>query len=463
MGHRWKGFEHPELYEMINSGPGPAASEPQTNYWVSLTDELSQVDEDLNTRLTKMGSSWEGQAAESAQSGLTPLAAWAGDAETGSTVMRISSENQADYISDARARMPEPVSVTTPAPSTWDKVTAGASAVTGNPGPALQVAVQAADHEMQEAAQSEAQQRAVETMQTYETSSTWNRDTLGTFVAPPDVVVSSPPPQGGTAGHVDPAQSQVNTVAHSSYQSTSSNGYTVPTSGGGGGGSVSPTGGGTTTPQVPNGGSGSVSTPPSVTIPPGSATTPSGITPPSTLPPGTPNPGPTPGFNPPINTNPGPGWQNNTFVPGFGNTNNVETNGRGPLSRGPNGPVNAGDVARKGMPMRGGLPGGGSGLGGGLGGADPEGSRPNSQLGRGGMPGESVVRSGPGAAGAAGRGGVTGPRSGAPGATGAGGRRADGEDDDEHFAPDYLLETDDVFGDDRRVAPTVIGESTPQE
>jgi hypothetical protein len=46
---------------------------------------------------------------------------------------------------------------------------------------------------------------------------------------------------------------------------------------------------------------------------------------------------------------------------------------------------------------------------------------------------------------------------------GAGGRRADDEDDEERYAPDYLLETEDVFGDDRRVAPTVIGESTPQE
>lgn len=459
MGHRWNGYEHPELYAMINSGPGPAASEPQTTYWASLTEELSQVDETLNTKLSKMGVSWEGKAAESAQSGLTPLAAWAGDAETGSTVMRISSENQADYISDARARMPEPVEVTTPAPSTWDKITAGVSAATGNPGPAVQVAVQAVDHEMQEAAQSEAQQRAVETMRTYDSSSTWNRDTLGTFVAPPDVVVSTPPPQGGTAGHIDPAQLQTGSLAHSGSQTTSSNGYTVPTGGSGGVGSLGPTGGGgTTQPYLPPGGSGSVSTPPSVAIPPGSTTTPSGLTPPASLPPSTLPPGQNPVPNQQFTTNPGPGWQNSPYGPGPGNTNTVPPGGQGP-----NGPVNAGDVARRGMPTRGGLPGGGNGPGG-VGGAGAEGSRPNSQLGRG-LPGENVVRSGPGAAGAgaAGRGGVAGPRSGAPGAMGGGGRRADGEDDDEHFAPDYLLETDDVFGDDRRVAPTVIGESTPQE
>ncbi|MGH3759811.1 MAG: hypothetical protein ACRDTB_18865, partial [Actinophytocola sp.] len=59
------------------------------------------------------------------------------------------------------------------------------------------------------------------------------------------------------------------------------------------------------------------------------------------------------------------------------------------------------------------------------------------------------------AAGAGGR-GVVGPM-------GAGGRRGDGEDDEERYAPDYLLETEDVFGDDRRVVPPVIGGATPQE
>src|ERR1044072_3217700 len=105
MANRWRGYGHPELYNMINSGPGPAASEPQTAYWQSLASELTQVDEDLNTKLNNMGATWEGQAAESAQSGLTPLAEWASDAETGSSVMRTSSELQADYISDARAHL----------------------------------------------------------------------------------------------------------------------------------------------------------------------------------------------------------------------------------------------------------------------------------------------------------------------------------------------------------------------
>jgi len=466
MGYRWRGFEHPQLYNMINSGPGSAASEPQTVYWKSLTEELGQVDEALNKKLSTMGASWEGQAAERAQSGLTPLAEWAGDAETGSSVMRISSENQADYISDARSRMPPPVKVTTPAPSGWDMATAGLSVLGGNPLPAAQVASQAADHEMQEAAQSEAEQRAVQTMQTYESSSTWNRDTLGTFVAPPDVVVSTPPPQGGTGTAVDGSHSQVNNVSGSSGGSTSSQSH-IPTTGPHGAG-LTPTGssGGGPNNLVPGGGTGGSG----VALPPAAATSPAGLTPPAGQPPfgqppvNTLPPGPTPGGNPPLNTGPSLPGQNPGLLPTLNNANNSNlpnTGARGPLNANPNVlPTggNAGDVARRGVPLRGGLPGGMGGFG--------------------GAPGEGgVVRSGPGGAGAAGgrgaggtagatagRGaGGVGGRGGTAGAMGAGGRRGEREDDDEHYAPDYLLETDDIFGDDRRVSPTVIGEATIME
>jgi hypothetical protein len=64
-----------------------------------------------------------------------------------------------------------------------------------------------------------------------------------------------------------------------------------------------------------------------------------------------------------------------------------------------------------------------------------------------------------------GPGGPGGPggRPGQGGAGGAaGGRGGEGEDDIEHKAADYLVETDDVFGDERLVAPPVIGEMPQQ-
>ena len=470
MGYRWRGFEHPELYKMINDGPGPKASDPQTMYWQSLSEELAQVDQDLNSRLTQLGSRWEGKASETAQAGLTPLAEWAGDAETGSTVMKVSSENQGEYIADARAKMPSPVEVTTQAPSGWDKFLAGAAAATGNLGPAVDVAAQAADHEAQEAAQSEAEQRAIETMQTYESSSTWNRETLGTFVAPPDVVVATPAPQ--PTGGVD----RVLINSTSQYSGSDVGGSS------GGSGSNFPSPQGQNTPQVQSGGNtDQVITPPGGgggggggTVVGTNPTNPGGTLPPATttpqdvfVPPTT-NPNPQLPLNQlPINPNPNP-------VPPAPNPGGQPPFlGTGP---GPFGPGdNASDIARRALPLRpgllpgqsgpfgqnpfgggpGGLPGGGPGAG------VIDGERAPSQLGRGGIgaggvPGENgVVRNGPGAAGAAGGRGAGG---GVHGPAGAGGRRAEGEEDEEHFSPDYLLESDDVFGDDRRVAPTVIGE-----
>ncbi len=504
MANRWRGYGHPELYTMINSGPGAAASEPQANYWQSLSNELTQVDETLNTKLKNMGASWEGQAAQSAQTGLTPLGEWASDAETGAAVMRTSAELQGDYVADARSSMPPPVKVTTPAPSGWQMAAAAAGALTGNPGPALAVANQALDHEAQEAAQNEAEQKAVQTMQTYESSSTWNRDTLGTFVPAPDVVVSSPPPQGGTPGAVEAPHTTAG--AHAQGGSQSSGGFhaTVPTTGG----STTETSG-----LVPT---GPTTTTPTTTVPGGPGT---GAAP---VPAGTTPSGLVPSGQPPINTlpvQPGPGPAtppvgpanpslNPSLIPGFGNTGDPVPNtgtgpvnnpsnrgpivGRGPLVNpanpatggSPGLPVNAGDAARRAAPIRGGLPAGGAGA------FEPENVRNGSQYGRPGFSGSAVpgetgaVRNGPGgAAAAAGRGaagvgargaaglgargtGVTGPangRGGVAGPMGAGGRRADGEDDDEHYAPDYLLETEDVFGDDRRIVPGVIGESVPQD
>lgn len=443
MGNRWRGYEHPELYSMINTGPGAAASEPQTSYWQALQKDLTEVDEDLNAELTKLGSRWEGQAAESAQSGLTPLASWASDAELGAGTMKASTVDQAQFVSDARANMPPPVEVTTPAPSGWDIAKAAAAAGFGFTGPAQDVAQQADDHEAQEAAQNAAEQKAVDTMTTYESNSTWNRDTLGTFVAPPDVVVSTPAPQGGSASAVLYSVKSTNNVAEngtgtngsgsSGSGTTGGHVQTVnqptgttndPGSGGGGGG---------------GGGGGVVTLPPTTNLP--GTTNPSDVF----LPPA-PGPGPVPTPTPLPTPNPTPGP--NTFLPGGGPVPSFGFSD------------NAGDIARRAMPLRAGLPGEanpfgrggmpGSGGAGGLGAVDGE--RMPSQLGRGGAIGEGVVRNGPGAAGAAGRGGngVNGPAG--------SGRRGEGEEDDEHYTPDYLLETDDVFGDDTRVAPTVIGE-----
>jgi hypothetical protein len=460
MTARWKGHGHPELYNMINAGPGAGASDAQTQYWASLTEELAAVDADLNKALGSLKASWSGSASDVANSSMTPLQLWASDAQSGSSVMRASSDLQAEYVSTARAEMPEPVVVTTPAPSGWQVLGAGAAALTGNPGPAAMVALQAADNEAQERAQDAAAQKAVDTMQTYESNSEWNRNTLGTFEAPPDVVIDTPPPRGDGTGTGATVGGWNGNAGNFNSSNTTATGYitTPPAPGGGGGGTPAPVpGGGGQTP--PPGGA------PVGTLPRGTATGNNSGTDPSFGQPGpTPPPPPTPHPTPTPPTHGGPGP-----FPGGG----------GPYWNGgsdrtyqpnPNNPFLTGDSSGRGgsggNPLGGrgpGAPGGVGGLGGLPGGVDADG-RSAAQLGRGG--GAMGVLPGGGAEGVVGRGGTpggagTGGRGGAGmagGPMGAGGRGA-GDEDDEHFSPDYLLETTDVFGDERMVSPAVIGEN----
>lgn len=103
------------------------------------------------------------------------------------------------------------------------------------------------------------------------------------------------------------------------------------------------------------------------------------------------------------------------------------------------------------------LLGGEGGTGGRAGGPGGSGSgglgagRGSGMGGLGGLGGGDLA----GGRGGAGRGGT-----GAMGPMGAGGRRADGDDDDEHQRPDYLIEADPdaIFGTDQRTSPPVIGE-----
>ncbi|MGW6443993.1 hypothetical protein [Lentzea sp. NPDC055074] len=426
--HRFQGYGHPELYKMINSGPGVSASIPVEAGWKQIAASLAQIDADLHAGLTKMGAGWESDAADAAQGALSPLAQWAGFAETGATTMESSARLQGEYIADARKKMPEVVPVTTEKPGFLD---IAGGALTGPVGMA-HVINQQRDHERQEAAADNAAAKAVQVMEDYQSDSRWNSSTLGDFPTPPQVVIDTPPP-----GDTGTGSTRV--------------GYTEPTG-------MGPSGTGTTTPSWSTGSptqtttTGQVSTgwtpPPtdtthtSWTQPPTTVAPPTHTPPPTNLPTPTPPPTSTPVPGGPVFTRPGTGGPGGPGGPG--------------RSGGPGGPGGSSSV-------RGGqLGGGGKSFGpmsGSLGSAGQQGA-----MKPGGMPGGmSGLGSGPdalrggGAAGAgtagAGKGGAAGMAAGG----GAHGQKGEGEDDIEHKAADYLVETDDVFGDDRMVAPPVIG------
>ncbi|MFD5828982.1 PPE domain-containing protein [Lentzea sp. NPDC060358] len=445
--HRFQGYGHPELYKMINSGPGVSASIPVEQGWKAIAATLAQIDGDLHTGLAKMGAGWESDAADAAQGALSPLAEWAGFAETGATTMESSARLQGEYIADARKKMPEVVPVTTEKPGLLD---IAAGALTGPVGMA-HVVSQQLDHERQEAAADNAAAQAVKVMEDYQSDSRWNSSTLGEFPNPPQVVIDTPPPADTGTGSV-----------RAGYSSPSAAGYTPA------GGNTGTTHASWTPPTTTTGNPVTTWTPPtdttnvSWTQPPTTVPPINTPTPPPNLPTPTPHPTPTP--TPPggpIFTRPGTGGPGTGGPGGPGKGGSGGPVKGGPVKGGPGGPGTGGGKGLGGV--RGGPLGSGSGkafgpMSGSLGSSGQQGAlKPGGLSGMG--PGAGSGPGGAAGGGVAGKGGAAGAagKGGAMGAGGAHGQRGEGEDDIEHKAADYLVETGDVFGDDRMVAPPVIG------
>src|SRR4051794_28459909 len=116
---RWKGLDHKTIHTMINAGPGPSASGPQSAFYATLSKGLADISDALHKKLDTLSVAWQGESGDAAQTGMSPLKDWAGKAEQGSNVMKVSYEMQGDYVGQARAEVPQPVEVKTPSPSGW--------------------------------------------------------------------------------------------------------------------------------------------------------------------------------------------------------------------------------------------------------------------------------------------------------------------------------------------------------
>lgn len=185
--HRWQGYSHRELFAQINAGPGAAASHGPARRWSELTRALGEVDSGLAAALAGALGGWEGEAADKTRDGIRPLGDWAVQAQEAAEQMRQRAEEQAEFVSKARADMPPPVAITTEDPGT------GMSFLTHLFGGQT-------DYEVQEAQQNAAEQRAFAVMQTYDSSTSANMTSLASFTSPPQVVVDAPPPSSSGGG-----------------------------------------------------------------------------------------------------------------------------------------------------------------------------------------------------------------------------------------------------------------------
>jgi hypothetical protein len=177
-GNRWQGYSHQQLYNMLHSGPGPAAAGMTADRWSGMAAALSDIEKDISSGVAASGAAWVGAAADSAQGALNPLGQWAEQASSAAEVMRISAELQGDLLSKARAAMPVPIAIPQQASQISQLVTA-------------QV-----DYEMAEAASQVGAQLAFQVMAQYEAGTTDNTNTLGDFGEPPSLHVDTTPITG---------------------------------------------------------------------------------------------------------------------------------------------------------------------------------------------------------------------------------------------------------------------------
>ncbi|MGH3910179.1 MAG: hypothetical protein ACRDRM_05045, partial [Pseudonocardiaceae bacterium] len=386
-------YEHPELKRMIDDSKADQVHE-LGQMWNDLGNEIMDFGASLQRTANNSEAIWAGQAGNAARTTLNGLATWSQDTGQGVQYMGTTMRTQAEAAQVAKTSMPEPVSYN---PAEYqDRMNS-----TINPIEWVQIL---GDAHQQADRHNTARAEAVRVIETYSTSL---HDTSGTMPA------FAPPQEFGSG------DTGLTPGAPMPGGSGGGSGGGVPVAGGVGGGApggVPSIGGGGTSPNSPDTGAPDVGT-----MPPSS--TPGQAAPHAPSIPG--GPGGSQGPAPSIG------------APGFV-----------PAAAAGIGGAGAGTAGR------------GSGISGGrgAGGFGPRGSGglgASNAMGRGGFgsagaagAAESAVGAGKGAAGMAGR----GPGGGAF-APMAGGARGQGSDESEHRRPSYLVETEDIWGDGRRVAP----------
>jgi len=192
--YRWDSYTHQELYDMVRTdADGAKAVGPTHQAWTDFTTLIEESQANIEKLLTDAGASWEGQAADSMQQGISPLNSWATEAATAGKASADGTQAHMDAFSSVSNSMPEPVKV--PSQATKDvPVTIFPDLFAGQ-----------TDEDPAQQKADAAKQEAVEQMNRYTANTQESSGTLGDFAAPEDMGVSAqePEPGGGTGGMID--------------------------------------------------------------------------------------------------------------------------------------------------------------------------------------------------------------------------------------------------------------------
>ncbi|MCT2585922.1 hypothetical protein [Actinophytocola gossypii] len=425
MCSNYMSYDHGALKTMVTDGVDPDQVGQMGDKWIEAGNAMVRFQSGVATAINNSETDWQGEAGNSARKFMADVGNWVGTAGQSAQLAGTQTNIQAESLAEAKNTMPEPVE--------FDAAAANRDLqTTSNPADMM---FKYANYMAQYHQQQAAHQQAAQVVGTYD-SGLSGASQMPAFAPPP--VMNNP--NGGTS---DPGTSNIDSMGPGG--SVDSGG----TGGSGGVGGYGDAGGGSgsgvysvPTPNGGNGYDGSGNNGGSNGGNNWGGTGPSGD---GLLPGPGPMPVPTPG------PGPGPNPGNNQHFPGAPM----------PLGLG-GGPGGPNDMERGGGRYGGGRgfgPGGGGGGFGSGGGAGSSGmgGRPGMgpMGGAGAMAAENAAMRGGGVGGA----GAAGARgTGMMG--GMGGGRGQGEDDEEHTRPSFLVEGDPdaVFGTDQMTAPPVIGE-----
>ena len=398
------------MREWVEDGT-PESQFSKAKSWRDEQKYMADLAQRVKDRMSQAGVSIEGEGGEAMQSAVAPVALWTEVSADNAEAQAQRMESQGEAFKKVQTSIPKKGEEQHPPEDNWLE-TAGSW-----------VGI-ASDNEKAQEHNEKLRQEAVTAFQGYDNTSQNNVQSSAVFTAPPEagknpVVTSGPqPPQ---AGGVDTGG-----MGSDSTQSASAGGGSA--GGAAGGGSV---GGGA------GGGAGGHSP---------ASSSPSGTAPSSSAP---------AGHQP---------WQQGTLEPPRGGPQGGAGGFAGAMPGGSSAGGGAAGSGRAGGKVggAGGATGSGSGsgaggrAGGAGGGASGRGALgPGGSAGSGGAAGGQSGASSTGAAG--GRGGAGGAGMGGAGARGAG---SQGEEDEEHYSPEFLKGDYGFFDEDvPRVAPPVFGEN----